>query len=34
MKIIETERLYLRQLNLHDAENLYRLKLDPDVAGI
>lgn len=31
MKIIETERLYLRQLSIHDAENLYRLNLDPDV---
>ena len=31
MKITETERLYLRQLTVDDAEDIYRLNLDPDV---
>ena len=30
-KIIETERLYLRELNVNDAESFYRLNLDSDV---
>lgn len=29
--LIETERLYLREMNLDDAENAYLLNLDPDV---
>jgi len=29
--LIETERLSLREFNFDDAENLYRLNLDPDV---
>ena len=31
MKIIETERLYLRELNVNDADFFYRLNLDKDV---
>jgi len=31
VKIIETERLYLRQLNVNDADYFYRLNLDKDV---
>jgi ribosomal-protein-alanine N-acetyltransferase len=31
MKILETERLYLRQLTINDAENMYLLNLDVDV---
>ena len=31
MRILETERLYLRELTIRDAENFYLLNLDPDV---
>ena len=31
MKILETERLYLREMTPEDAENAYLLNLDPDV---
>ena len=31
MKILETERLYLREMTLEDAENLYLLNLDSEV---
>ncbi len=31
MTIIETPRLILREWNLHDAESMYRLNLDPEV---
>ncbi len=31
MRIIETERLYLREMALSDAENAYLLNLDPEV---
>ncbi len=31
MKILETERLYLREMKLEDAENAYLLNLDPEV---
>lgn len=30
-EIIETERLFLRELNVNDAESFYRLNLDKDV---
>jgi ribosomal-protein-alanine N-acetyltransferase len=31
MKILETTRLYLREITIDDAENIYLLNLDPDV---
>ena len=31
MKILETERLYLREITIEDAENAYLLNLDPEV---
>jgi RimJ/RimL family protein N-acetyltransferase len=31
MKLAETERLYLREFNIEDAENFFNLNLDPDV---
>jgi ribosomal-protein-alanine N-acetyltransferase len=31
MKVIETERLYLREMTVEDAENLYLLNLDTEV---
>jgi len=31
MKILETERLYLRRMTIEDAENIYLLNLDRDV---
>ena len=29
--ILETERLYLREITANDAEKIYLLNLDPDV---
>lgn len=29
--ILETGRFYLREMNIHDAESLYRLNLHPDI---
>lgn len=31
MKILETNRLYLRRITIEDAENIYLLNLDPEV---
>jgi RimJ/RimL family protein N-acetyltransferase len=31
MKILETQRLYLRRMTIEDAENIYLLNLDPEV---
>ncbi len=31
MKILETNRLYLRRMTIEDAENIYLLNLDPEV---
>ena len=31
MRILETDRLYLREMTITDAENAYLLNLDPDV---